>query len=141
LSTLDLVTKLTSSRLVAYGFGKGLRIHDLGEVPYPAEIDDEYLSTTEEGVQPRGVPSQLTFFRITHSLSDISDVMFGLRDSTSSDHGSKYLNHDLGMVLDGCARMDKFLEELPAHLQLGSTSYKSHGYDVFQLQARILYSR
>ena len=43
-------------------------------VPTPEAIDDEYLSETDEGRQPQGVPSRLSFFVYALKLLDTGEI-------------------------------------------------------------------
>jgi hypothetical protein len=112
-------------------------------VPLPELIDDEYLSETNEGLQPQNVPSRLAFFFYAIKLHNI-------REKTRIP-GTKYLNsgrkrysgQELGAMVDVTSDLDTFLEDLPPYLRNDHASaYPVSGNEVcFKLQARVLRAR
>lgn len=112
-------------------------------VPLPELIDDEYLSETNEGLQPQNVPSRLAYFLYAIKLHNIRE--------RSRIPGTKYLNsgrkrysgREISDVLDLTSDLDSFLEDLPPYLRSNHASaYPASGNEAcFKLQARVLRAR
>ncbi|CAM1503242.1 Fc.00g080180.m01.CDS01 [Cosmosporella sp. VM-42] len=117
----------------------------LGENPVliPEAIDDEYLSDTSDGQQPRGVPSYLEFFVYSLKMLDIRQK-FATAEPKHLETGEKsYSGEELGHVLDTISDLDRFLKTLPPHLQADLTSANPSSYreTCFRLQASVLKAR
>ncbi|KAF2668487.1 hypothetical protein BT63DRAFT_425801 [Microthyrium microscopicum] len=128
-------------RLVSNAFGRRLRISETSTVPLPAEIDDEYLSTTTQGQKPPGTQSKITFMIQSLTLSAIADKSMSPRDRSRPVNVRDCSNLELGTILDISAEMDGFLERLPLHLKADAHSNYCDLSSCFELQAHVLKAR
>lgn len=128
----------------------------LSQVKQPEAIDDEYLQTSDDGIQPPDCNSRLTFFirsiALFEILSDVLSIVYHenlQQDRTSTtkeaaNGSTKYLHE----VMQLSARLDKFESDIPAFLRIDASSLaKSNGgiqpdtSDTFRLQANVLHCR
>ncbi|KAH8668533.1 fungal-specific transcription factor domain-containing protein [Xylariales sp. PMI_506] len=132
---------VVQDRLAAVGFGRRLRLLPVQDIPLPAEIDDEYLSSTKEGAQPKGIPSRLTYYNYNLRLSTIGDKGLLLQDPRSECGSGVGPDQSLGLALDISSEMDMFLERLPPHLRSSTMTQDPTRRNCFELQRAILRSR
>ncbi|RDW77811.1 hypothetical protein BP6252_05864 [Coleophoma cylindrospora] len=129
-------------RMASHAFGHHTLIPPQN-IPIPAEIDDEYLSDTQDGRQPSGISSRLSFLVWNLRLNSflIKVDFLETRSATHSTTAGKI--DDLGVILDVNSELDQFLEGLPNHLRTEDDAIFSldRQNDCFVLQARVLKSR
>jgi hypothetical protein len=104
----------------------------LSQTPLPLPIDEEYLSETEEGRQPEGVPSRMDFILFGAKLWDIVDELRVLLRAPLlkiSQSGSDFLIPEPSAVLRVNSSIDELLESLPPHLRQ-DTDLSRLGLDV-----------
>jgi hypothetical protein len=111
--------------------------------PTPAEIDDEYLSDTQDGHQPSGIPSRLSFYVHNLRIYDFLAKVDFLETHRAASSTRKRNSNDLGSILDVNSELDEFLESLPDHLQTeGNNRFAPDSQNsCFNIQARVLKSR
>lgn len=136
-------TPTISNRIVTTAFGRPPRLcATRTTVSLPAEIDDEYLSTTDGGRQPGNKPSRLTFIIKSLELSAISERFPRPNDDASiANSKRRYTSQDLGLVLGLCTEMNEFLMGLPEHLRYNHYSTTVDVPSWHELQAHILKTR
>jgi hypothetical protein len=110
-------------------------------VPLPTEIDDEYLSSSYEGRQPADLPSRLAYFTHSLGLSAIADKAQKLAKKHTEQGSINYSAQELGTIVDIHTELDRYHEQLPAHLQLGSDYSGVNRSNCFQLQGNALRAR
>lgn len=126
------------------------------QVRLPEAIDDEYLQTSNEGIQPQNYNSRLAFFILSVALFDIlSDVLsIVYHESPLQDRSSttrEAINSSstrLHETMQLSARLDKFESEIPAFLRIKASSSEALNPssqvstpDIFTLQANVLHCR
>ena len=95
---------------------------EINQAPLPLSINDEYLSTTEEGKQPEGKPSLIDFVIYTARIPEISDGMKRLMIKAQTDahaanlQGKCHPGPDPTEVLRLNSVIDDFLHDLPKHI-------------------------
>lgn len=110
-------------------------------MPAPAEIDDEYLSSTEEGRQPEGVPSFMTGNIYFYKLFSIGDRRHELEESYIQQKKERYSGQELGVALDILSDLDRFFEDLPDFLKPGGYVTACKYRNAFEMQANTLRAR
>lgn len=128
-------------------FGRPAMIAKSNDVPLPTMIDDEYLSTTDEGQQPPHTPSCLGAFVFSCKLFDLlGQVLNFLSAPTLQNTAQKdisQISEVLSQVLDLNRKLDNFSETVPPYLRKTevrspfTASSESHT----QLQQRVLHCR
>ena len=102
-------------------------INKPNEVTLPEMIDDEYLSTTQEGKQPRDTPSRLGAFVYSRMLFELlgqvldflsSPALHNATQARDQSHMSDILSH----VLDLNRELDRFTESVPQYLRKTETT-------------------
>jgi hypothetical protein len=103
-------------------FGRpGAIFPGLTQTPLPLAIDEEYLSTTEEGRQPDGLPSRMDMINYTVKLLQVVEEMRasarmpGIKLKTGSQDFSL---PDPTAVLGIDSKIDDLFNEMPAHLRV-----------------------
>ncbi|OJJ42358.1 hypothetical protein ASPZODRAFT_137296, partial [Penicilliopsis zonata CBS 506.65] len=116
-------------------------------VPFPAEIDDEYLLESGEGRQPENIPSRVSFFnqyaKLTVSIcTEILEKVYSYVDEKSDGNPHLTCYHYLRDVPEMCSRLDDFVENLPPHLKQQNFSSGNRELDeCFHTQGEILRQR
>jgi hypothetical protein len=109
-------------RILTNTFGRpGMIVPGLSQVPLPLPIDEEYLSTTEEGRQPEGLPSRMDMHNYSMKILEILDEMRSAARAPrlkikQSDH--EFSIPDPGVLLRLSSKIDDLLEGVPPHLRL-----------------------
>lgn len=119
----------------------------MNQAPLPLAIDDEYLSTTGEASQPKGIPSRISLCIHTQQGIEIMDDMRSVFSSRLKARvpGNETLGPDPSLVLRVNSKIDDFFNEAPAHL-LAEADYDSLGLDdedieFFRIQAAVMKAR
>jgi hypothetical protein len=92
----------------------------LSQVPLPLPIDEEYLSTTQEGRQPDGVPSRIDMIIFS---SKLVDLLGNMRAAVRAPHlkikqsGAEFLVPDPTALLQVNSQIDDLVDRLPPHLR------------------------
>lgn len=101
----------------------GAIVPGLTETPLPLAIDEEYLSTTEEGHQPEGRPSRMDMIIYTVKLLKVVEEM---RATTRAPRvklrpGSQDVTlPDPTALLGINTKVDDLFNEMPEHLRVGA---------------------
>ena len=132
-------------------FGRPCMINKPNEVALPEMIDDEYLSTTQEGKQPRDTPSRLGAFVYSRMLFELlgqvldflsSPALQNATQARDQSHMSDILSH----VLDLNRELDRFTESVPQYLRKTETTtpyapQPTSNENHIHLQQRVLHCR
>ncbi|KAK3985203.1 activator of stress genes 1 [Cladorrhinum sp. PSN332] len=118
------------------------------QLPLPLPIDDEYLSATEEGSQPDGVPSRLDLAIYSHKTVAIMEAMHS-QDRTHRlkiNHGTvEHSVPDPSGILRLNSMIDDFLDGLPEHLRPNADysrmMVRQEDIPYFMMQSQVLKSR
>ncbi|KAG4025630.1 hypothetical protein MFRU_054g00590 [Monilinia fructicola] len=142
-------------RLLAMTFGRPTMIRTGSwDVQEPAIIDDQYLSSDSQGVQPLGLHSRMYLFVYSLRLFDIMDEILsefyvlqgGKSGSNSPRSFDPWSVHDLASILTINAKLDDFRESVPPIFKdvnsfaLGTSSFAPNQFHVM-LQSKVLRSR
>ena len=121
---------------------------EASSVPFPASIDDEFLSTTRDvdGFQPEGKASVTEFYIQTVKLYVLQEetlsVMYSDRITQTGLAASGHLSHlDFNTVLALDASLRRWNEAIPDFLKFRSSSTEEPAVPVFSKQANILHLR
>jgi len=136
-------------RLTAISFERPPTLSRDTPVPLPAPIDDEHLSETEEGQQPRNVPSRLELFIYGIKLNRIRGKLPTNKVQNNANGKRIFSGQDIGITLQLMAELDRFIETLPHHLRTDHQSIEHSSFvppalgkdNCFELQARVLKAR
>ena len=114
-------------------------------VPFPASIDDEYLSTIKgvDNFQPQDKPSETEFYIQTMKLyvlqAETLTVMYSDRTTqTDLTPSEKLLQLDFNTVLNLDASLRRWNDGLPDYLRFRGSSAHEPAVPVFSKQANIL---
>jgi hypothetical protein len=106
-------------------FGRPAMIGNSSDGQLPLLIDDEYLRTDAEGIQPQGLPSLLGMFVYSSILFEILNESLVLVDAENRVGEQLHQNRPaekpqrlLTNVLTLNRRLDEFFASLPDYLQL-----------------------
>ncbi|KAH8653770.1 fungal-specific transcription factor domain-containing protein [Xylariales sp. PMI_506] len=132
---------ITMDRLTAATFNQTPLVPNTRGFPAPEAIDDEYLSSTEEGYQPEGVPSFMACHIYFHKLYSIGDRRLELEEGDTQRKSGRYSNQELGIAIDILADLDRLFEDLPDFLKPGGYVPACRYHDSFQMQANTLQAR
>jgi hypothetical protein len=94
---------------------------NLGQLPFPLAVDEEYLSETEEGCQPDGIPSRMDLLLHTTKVIGIIEEMRAAARAPRlklSHSGKESTVPDPGVILRVNSMVDDLLNQLPPHLRL-----------------------
>ena len=129
--------------MVSLSFGRPPTLISDNSVPLPSLIDDEHLSSTTEGQQPRGMPSRMEFFVHAIKLLGIREKLPAANSEHSVTLGPVNSGKNLGSILDRNSSIDRFLETMPAHLRV--SAYHSYpdqdAAQCFEMQGKVLRAR
>ncbi|KAI0436893.1 putative transcriptional regulatory protein [Xylaria telfairii] len=131
-------------RLYSSVFGLKTMIETDCAVPFPANIDDEYLKEQGIGTQPTGTPSVIEAFLVTINIFQVLEDARKLKYRSAEQEIDL---HELTQVLQLNGQIDTIEGRLPPHLKAGIVEIPSTPRDqVLRLQAegvmtRILYAR
>ncbi|KAK9780129.1 putative Transcription factor domain-containing protein [Seiridium cardinale] len=128
-------------RFTGLCFGRHQFLVSSSSIPLPSEIDDEYLSSFDEGRQPKNSSSRLTYFNQAFKLSTIGDRWQKLNDKHIQESTGRYSTQELGTIVDIYAEIERYHEQLPAHLQGDGFSRAFEDSKCFKLQAHTLKAR
>ncbi|APA14928.1 hypothetical protein sscle_13g096980 [Sclerotinia sclerotiorum 1980 UF-70] len=146
---------ISLDRLLAMTFGRPTMIRTGSwDVPEPAIIDDQYLSSDSQGVQQSGLHSRMYLFVYSLRLFDIMDEILsefyvlqgGKSGSNSSKNFDPWSVRDLASILTINAKLDDFRESVPKILKdvnlftLGNNSLTPNQLHL-TLQSKVLRSR
>ncbi|KAK3322722.1 fungal-specific transcription factor domain-containing protein [Apodospora peruviana] len=118
--------------IISSTFGRPtLILKQFNQVPVPLAIDDEHLSTTEEGRQPEGIPSRLALCAYTSSkgldiMDDMRQIVFATRLKASHAQNMEPPGPDPSVVLRINSKLDDLLNGVPEHLRVDA-DYASLG--------------
>lgn len=137
---------LTMERLLAMTFGRPTMVNRSYGTPMPSLIDDEYLRTDGDGVQPKGANSRMGLFVYSCKLFEILDDILSTFYSadTSADHVSESRLQDMvSEVLSFNRRLDNFITSLPDYLKTAQSSqvFMTERNSWTNLQQQVLYCR
>ena len=117
-------------------------------VPLPALIDDEYLSETGEGQQPRNLPSRLELLVYGIKLINIRKKLQTNEVQNTAMGKRRFYGQDINTTLQLMTELDSFVETLPYHLRADHASDHSRfvlpasgSENCFKLQTRVLEAR
>ncbi|KXX75529.1 Activator of stress genes 1 [Madurella mycetomatis] len=114
---------VTLDQILASTFGRAGITHTVSQPPLPLAIDDEYLSTTQEGRQPDNVPSRMEL--ILWSVKQL-EIMDAMRTAVRAPRlkisrtGGEFTVPDPAAVLRVNSMIDDQLEALPPYLRVGA---------------------
>ncbi|KAJ9493819.1 hypothetical protein H2202_010674 [Exophiala xenobiotica] len=139
-------------RMVSMTFGRPRVITraDALAVPFPASINDEYLSTEPgpDGVQPRGEPSLAEFYIQTLKLYVIQErTLFAMYSNDASDvkvtqsTRESLDNIDFNTILRIEASLKSWDEALPGYLKVRDNASTDFKTPIFARQANVLHLR
>ena len=121
------------------------------DVALPLMIDDEYLSTTQEGQQPRDMPSRLGAFVFSRKLFELLGQVLDFLSSpalqnTTQAREQSQMSDILTQVLDLNRRLDSFTEGVPPYLRKSETTspyapQPTSNENHIHLQQRVLHCR
>ena len=121
---------------------------EASSAPFPASIDDEFLSTATgvDSSQPQDKPSETEFYVQTVKLYVLQEetlsVMYSDRmKQTGLTPSEKLLQLDFNCVFTLDASLRKWNETLPDYLKFLSSSTEEPAVPVFSKQANILHLR
>ncbi|KAK4123139.1 hypothetical protein N657DRAFT_645869 [Parathielavia appendiculata] len=109
-------------QIITNTFGRpGMIVPGLTHIPPPLAIDEEYLSTTEEGRQPEGLPSRMDMNIYSMKILEIMEEMRAAARAPQlklkqSEH--EVLVPDPGVLLRLSSKIDDLLDGVPPHLRL-----------------------
>lgn len=127
-------------------FGRPTMVNGSYGTPMPSLIDDEYLCTDGEGIQPKGVNSRMGLFvyscRLFEILKDILSSFYAV-DASSEPIGESRLHSMVSEVLNFNRRLDDFITSLPNYLKTAKSSpvNMSERNSCTNLQQQVLYCR
>ncbi|KAK4225671.1 activator of stress genes 1 [Podospora fimiseda] len=136
-------------RILSSTFGRApMTSRSTSQLPLPLPIDDEYLSTTEEGSQPEGLPSRLDLAIYSQKMVSIMDAMHS-QDRTHRlkfSHGAvEHSVPDPSAILRLNSMIDDFLDTLPEHLRPNADYSRmmvcQEDISYFMTQSQVLKSR
>jgi hypothetical protein len=130
-------------------FGRPVMISTKWAVPLPSLIDDEYLQTQGEGVQPQDVPSRLGLLAYSSKLflvlEDILSTFYSSHpDFNVTEVAEDEVNADkiLSDVLSLNRRLDNFLAEMPLYLRyVGPPMQETSPNRSVEIQRQVLHCR
>ena len=131
-------------------FGRPAMISTNWDVPFPSLIDDEYLRSEGEGVQPQNLPSCLGLFawssRMFIILDDILTTFYTnhRRKNPVAMMGTEAsVQEILSEVVTLDRRLDAFLDSIPEYLHFRTTEDRpgSHASLNVIIQQQILRRR
>ena len=142
---------VVATRLLSMTFGRPCMISKPNDVALPLMIDDEYLSTTQEGQQPRDMPSRLGAFVFSRKLFELLGQVLDFLSSpalqnTSQAREQSQMSDFLTQVLDLNRRLDSFTESVPPYLRKSETTspyapQPTSNENHIHLQQRVLHCR
>lgn len=127
-------------------FGRPTMVNTSHGTPVPSLIDDEYLRTDGEGIQPKGVNSQMSLFvyscRLFEILNDILSSFYAV-DSSPDPVSQSRLQDMVSEALSFNRRLDDFITSLPDYLKTAQSSQVviSEKNNYTNLQQQVLYCR
>ncbi|KAK4034444.1 activator of stress genes 1 [Parachaetomium inaequale] len=108
-------------QIVSSTFGRsGLIFPGLTQTPIPLAVDEEYLSTTEEGRQPDGLPSRMEMLIYTVKTVEVLEEMRAAARAPRlklNNQGHEFSMPDPSALLHLNSKIDDLLEQLPLHLR------------------------
>ncbi|KAK4464105.1 activator of stress genes 1 [Cladorrhinum samala] len=127
-------------------FGRGPLIsRAVSQPPLPLAIDDEYLSATEEGSQPDGVPSRMDLAIYSTNIIAIMEAMHSPERTPRLKLAHGGIEHsvpDPSAILRLNSMIDDFLDGLPAHLRPGADysrmMIRQEDYSYFAMQGQVI---
>jgi len=136
-------------RLTSVSFERPPALSRNSTFPLPALIDDEYLSETGEGQQPRNLPSRLGLFVYGIKLFNIREKFPTDKVQNAPIGKRRFSGQDTGTTLQLLTELDRFVETLPYHLRADHASFDhslfllpaSGDDNCFKLQTRVLKAR
>ncbi|KAL6898439.1 fungal-specific transcription factor domain-containing protein [Trichoderma evansii] len=139
-------TCVVLDKLLAMTFGRPTMVNTSYGTPVPSLIDDEYLRTDGEGIQPKGVNSQMSLFvyscRLFEILNDILSSFYAV-DAAADPVPQSRLQDMVSEVLSFNRRLDDFIISLPGYLKTAQSSQVviSEKNSYTNLQQQVLYCR
>ncbi|UKZ95959.1 uncharacterized protein TrAFT101_010765 [Trichoderma asperellum] len=139
-------TCVVLDKLLAMTFGRPTMVNGSYGTPMPSLIDDEYLCTDGEGIQPKGVNSRMGLFvyscRLFEILKDILSSFYAV-DASSEPICESRLHSMVSEVLNFNRRLDDFITSLPNYLKTAKSSpvNMSERNSCTNLQQQVLYCR
>ena len=131
-------------------FGRPTMISQSTNIPVPKLVDDEYLSSEGEGIQPPDIPSRMGLFVSTCGLFDIlGDVLSSIyvKDlGFTTPRGNETSTRFPEMIADALQfnrRLDTFIGSIPEYLQTKDISRTtiSEKNTCVHLQQQVLFCR
>lgn len=118
------------------------------KVPFPSLIDDEYLSTQEEGEQPHGIPSRLGLCTWSSKLFLVlDDILLRLYSPNQNNvhvitESEFNIQEVVSDVIALSRRLDEFSESIPKYLRMPSNQDSSNlREESVVIQQQVLYCR
>ena len=131
-------------------FGRPTMIYQPSRVPVPELVDDGYLSTDGEGLQPSEIPSRMGLFVSTCGLFEIlGDILSSVNIKAlgsvtpNDDETVTRLPEMIADALQFNRRLDTFSDSIPDYLQTKDISRTtiSEKNTCVHLQQQVLYCR
>ncbi|KAK1239806.1 hypothetical protein MKX08_007248 [Trichoderma sp. CBMAI-0020] len=139
-------TCVVLDRLLAMTFGRPTMVNRSYSTPMPSLIDDEYLRTDGDGIQPDGTNSRMGLFvyscKLFEILDDILSTFYSVSASVDSVSESR-LQDMVSEVLSFNRRLDNFITSLPDYLKTAQSSqvFMTERNSWKNLQQQVLYCR
>lgn len=110
-------------RILAGTFGRTGITQSVSQPPLPLAIDEEYLSTTQEGRQPDNVPSRIEMILRSVRILEVMDAMRAAARAPRlkiGHIGGEFAVPDPAAILRVNSMIDDQLEALPPYLRVGA---------------------
>ncbi|KAL2130112.1 hypothetical protein VTI74DRAFT_6891 [Chaetomium olivicolor] len=133
-------------QIIASTFGRPtMTLLTQSQVPLPLAIDEEYLSTTEEGRQPDGIPSRIEMINYIISTMDVLEEMRAVLRAPRLKVGradDEFSVPDPTALLRINSKLDYLLEGMPPHLRvnadLSALQLTDDAVQCFRIQAHAI---
>ncbi|KAK4233969.1 hypothetical protein C8A03DRAFT_19052 [Achaetomium macrosporum] len=108
-------------QVLATTFGRpGMIYPGLSQTPLPLAIGEEYLSATDEGRQPEGIPSRMDFIIFGTKIFEVLEEMRAVQRAPLlkiTQSGNEFSIPEPSSVLRVNSRIEELLESRPLHLR------------------------
>ncbi|PON26671.1 hypothetical protein TGAM01_v204681 [Trichoderma gamsii] len=139
-------TCVVLDKLLAMTFGRPAMVNRSYGTPMPSLIDDEYLRTDGDGVQPNGANSRMGLFvyscKLFEVLDDILSTFYSV-DASADPVSESRLQDMVSEVLSFNRRLDNFITSLPDYLRTAQSFQvvMTERNSWTNLQQQVLYCR
>lgn len=125
-------------------FGRPLMIHTSYTTPVPLLIDDKYLSSKDEGIQPTRLHSKMGLFVYSCGLFEIlADILtsFYTPRRSSDAQSNASIQRTVLKVMDFSNRLDAFSASVPDYLKPTHSVDRPQRTGSSTLQQQVLHCR